>query len=52
MNENASQLMYILLNDITLYFVSFGGVDILKHIIVGLIIVPAMKEYSEFTSIF
>jgi len=42
MNEKACQLMYILLNEVTLLFFSFGGVEILKQIIIELnhVLVP------------
>ena len=44
MNENVCQLMYILLNDVTIFFVRFGGVEILKQIIIELILVRVLER--------
>jgi len=52
MNEKACQLMYILLNDVTLLFFSFGGVEILKQIIIELILVHVRERIFQLISIF
>jgi hypothetical protein len=44
MDENSCQLLYVLLNDVTIAFFNFGRVEILKQVLKELILVPVRER--------